>query len=324
VKNNNEHMKRILIISLILIIKFTYAQSIEDIGRISIGCYLPDNTPNLPLNSRDILLSKLLQIVTTNGIASDGIGKRFIITATINPTTKDIIAGPPQQVAQNIDLTVIIGDAVEGIKFESITLSLKGVGTNTDKATIDAINKINASADKITTFVTKGKQKIISYYQSNCHSIQQRAKALAVQQKYGEAIAALMEVPSVVGECYASCLELSSTIFKEQQEHTCKQTLFEAQAKWAAQQDVNTAIAVSAKLSFINHQTPCSNDVLAFMTTVKNKLLADEKVKLEQEMKRYEDERKYKDAELNAMKEIALEQIKNQPKTLIYNNIYWK
>jgi hypothetical protein len=87
---------------------------------------------------------------------------------------------------------------------------------------------------------------------------------------------------------------------------------------------LNTAISISAKLAFINNQTICSKDVLAFITTIKNKLLADEKAKLEQELKRYEDAKKYKEEELHAMKEIALEQAKKQPKTIIYNNIYWK
>jgi hypothetical protein len=213
----------------------------------------------------------------------------------------------------------LIGDAIEGKKFETLTFSLKGVGTNQDKATIDAIAKINPSTDKFTAFLTNSKLKINAYYQNNCNNIQQRAKALASQQKYGEAIASLMEVPSVVGECYTSCLALASTIFKEQQEHVCKQTLFEAQTTWAAQQDLNTAISVSAKLAFINHQTPCNKEVFTFMAAIKNKLFADEKAKLEQELKRYEDEKIFKQEELKAMKEVALEYVKNQPKTISNN-----
>jgi hypothetical protein len=317
-------MKKLLLITFILILKVTYSQSLNDIGKISLMPYIPENANNLPQNSKEVLHTKLLQVVTRNGMAAEGINQRFIITAIVNPTTKDIIAGPPQQIAQNIDLTIIIGDVVEGRKFESITLSLKGVGTNQDKATIDAIAKINPGTEKITNFLANGKQKIIAYYQNNCNNMQQMAKALTAQQKFDEAITILMDVPSVVGDCYTNCLTLASTIFKEQQEHVCKQTLFEAQTIWAAQQDLNTAISVSAKLAFINNQTICSKDVLAFMTTIKNKLLADEKAKLEQELKRYEDAKKYKEEELHAIKEIALEQAKKQPKTIISNTIKWR
>ena len=301
-----------------------FGQSVTDIGKISLTSYLPDNTKNLPINARELLLSKLNQITTNNGLGADGINKRFILTATINPITKDIISGPPQQIAQNIEITLLIGDAIEGKKFESITFSLKGVGVNEDKATIDAIAKIKPSADNITSFVSKGKKKIIEYYKSNCNTIQQKAEVLASQNKHNEAIAILMDVPDVVGDCYSSCLKLATTIFNQQQEATCKQLLFEAQNTWAAQQDLTTAVNISTKLVLVNQQAQCSREVTNFMAIIKNKLLADEKAKLEQELKRYEDEKTYKQEELKAMKEIALEYIKNQPKTITYNNIYWR
>ena len=301
-----------------------FSQSVDDIGKISLMSYLPDNTKNLPSNARELLLSKLNQISTQNGLGADGINKRFILTATINPITKDIISGPPQQVAQNIEITLLIGDAMEGEKFETLTFSLKGVGVNEDKATIDAIVKIKPSADNITSFITKGKKKILEYYKNNCNSIKQQAEALASQNKHNEAISLLMDVPDVVGDCYSSCLKLATTIFNQQQEATCKQLLLETQNTWATQQDLTTAVNISTKLALVNQQAQCSREVSSFITTIKNKLLADEKAKLEQELKRYEDEKTFKQEELKAMKEIALEYIKNQPKTITYNNIYWR
>ena len=317
-------MRKLFIILCLLMVNRAFGQSVDDIGKISLMGYLPDNTKNLPSNARELLLSKLNQISTQNGLGADGINKRFILTATINPITKDIISGPPQQIAQNIEITLLIGDAIEGKKFETLTFSLKGVGINEDKATIDAIFKIKPSADNITSFIAKGKQKILDYYKNNCNSIKQQAEALASQNKHNEAIALLMDVPDVVGDCYTSCLILATTIFNHQQEATCKQLLFEAQNTWAAQQNLTSAINISTKLALVNQQAQCSKEIVNFMATIRNKLLADERAKLEQEVKRYEDEKTYKQEELKAMKEIALEYIKNQPKTITYNNIYWR
>jgi uncharacterized protein YcbK (DUF882 family) len=95
--------------------------------------------------------------------------------------------------------------------------------------------------------------------------------------------------------------------------------LFEAQNLWAAQQDLTTAVNILTKLALVNQQAQCSKEVANFMETIKNKLLADEKAKLQQELKRYEDEKTYKQEELKAMKEIALEYLKNQPKTISNN-----
>ncbi len=317
-------MRKLVIIVSLLLVNMAFGQSANDIGKISLMSYLPDNTKNLPSNARELLLSKLNQISTQNGLGADGINKRFILTAIINPITKDIISGPPQQVAQNIEITLLIGDAIEGKKFESITFSLKGVGVNEDKATIDAIAKIKPSAENISSFIGKGKQKILEYYKSNCNTIQQKAEALASQNKHNEAIALLMDMPDVVRDCYTSCLTLATTIFNHQQEATCKQLLFEAQNLWAAQQDLTTAVNISTKLALVNQQAQCSIEVANFMETIKNKLMADEKAKLEQELKRYKDEKNYRQEELKAMKEIALEYAKNQPKTITYNNIYWR
>ena len=311
-------MRKLFIILCLIIVNRAFGQSTDDIGKISLMSYLPDNTKILPTNARELLLSKLNQISTQNGLGADGINKRFILTATINPIIKDIISGPPQQIAQNIEITLLIGDAIEGKKFESLTFSLKGVGINEDKATIDAIAKIKSSAENIASFVSKGKQKILDYYKNNCNSIKQQAKALASQNKHNEAITLLMDVPDVLGDCYTSCLILATTIFNHQQEATCKKLLFEAQNTWSAQQDLTTAVNISTKLALVNQQAQCSKEIVNFMATIKNKLLADERAKLEQELKRYDDEKIFKQEELKAMKEVAIEYARNQPKHRVH------
>lgn len=73
---------------------------------------------------------------------------RFIITAAVNLGTKDIIAGPPQMIAQNLDITMFVGDALTNTIFSNTTLSLKGVGTNENKAFIEAFKTINPKTKK--------------------------------------------------------------------------------------------------------------------------------------------------------------------------------
>ena len=102
---------------------------LDDFGRITLNPYLSENS-GLPAESQKLLLNKLNQIVVNNGISGSQVNPRFVITAEINIGTKDIIAGPPQMIAQNMDVTIFIGDAMKNSKFSSVTLSLKGVGTN--------------------------------------------------------------------------------------------------------------------------------------------------------------------------------------------------
>jgi hypothetical protein len=101
---------------------------LDDFGRIVLNTYLPDSLA-IPTEAKNLLITKLNQIKSNNGMGGSQANPRFIITANVNVGTKDIIAGPPQMIAQNIDITFFVGDAVTNTIFSNTTLSLKGVGT---------------------------------------------------------------------------------------------------------------------------------------------------------------------------------------------------
>ena len=55
----------------------------DDIGRISLSVYIPDQVEGLPEISKDFLASKLGQIVSESGFGSSSMENRFIITPSI-------------------------------------------------------------------------------------------------------------------------------------------------------------------------------------------------------------------------------------------------
>ena len=126
---------------------------------IALSVIIPDGFQGLPEYAKTALTNKITQVATTNGIsASDGFG-RFFITAVPALMTKDIIPGPPQQIAQNLDITFYVADYFDQKIFASITISCKGVGTNENKAYLDAIKNVNPNSPKLQNFVEIGKQK---------------------------------------------------------------------------------------------------------------------------------------------------------------------
>ena len=106
-------MKTIIAILFLTVVAITSnAQAkLDDFGRIILNTYLPDNIA-MPSEAKNLLITKLNQITSNNGMGGSQANPRFIITANVNVGTKDIIAGPPQMIAQNIDVTLFIGDAV--------------------------------------------------------------------------------------------------------------------------------------------------------------------------------------------------------------------
>jgi hypothetical protein len=224
---------------------------LDDFGRIILNTHLSDKI-NIPAESKELLKTKLSQIASNNGMGGSQANPRFIITANVNVGTKDIIAGPPQMIAQNVDVTFFIGDALTNTVFANTTLSLKGVGTNENKAFIEAIKTINPKNKDIAVFIEEGKNKIISYYSTNCDFIIKDAQTLVKQEKYDEAIYQLSLVPEVCQECYFKCLDTLSSIYQQKMDADCKTKLNEAKVTWTANQTTEGAEKAGDILSSIN------------------------------------------------------------------------
>ena len=181
-------MKKLILLILIAFqFNGTAQVKLDDFGRIVLNTYLPDNS-SIPAEAKKALETKLSQITTNNGMGGSTANPRFIITAVLNVTTKDIVPGPPQMIAQNIEVTLFVGDAITNTSFSNTILSIKGVGTNENKALIDAIKNINPKNKEITDFLEEGKNKIITYYVTQCDFIIKDAETLAKQEKFDEAI----------------------------------------------------------------------------------------------------------------------------------------
>lgn len=358
-------MRKIIATVVIAITAFSInAQvNLDDFGRIVLNTYLPDNT-SLQIEAKNLLITKLNQITSNAGMAGSQVNPRFIITANVNVGTKDIIAGPPQMIAQNLDLVLFVGDAISNTIFSYTTLSLKGVGTNENKAFIEALKNINPKSKEVVAFLEEGKTKIIHYYSTNCDFIIKEAQTLVKQERYDEAIYQLSLVPDVCQECYFKCLDTLASIYQQKIDADCKIKFNEAKVSWAAAQNPTGAEEAGDILSNINPMASCQSEIDAFIKSVGAKLKADEKARWQYKMKQYSDriaiqkeqlriaeekskrddvyrenqsqrdavgrekqsERNYEldRIRVSAYRDVAVEYAKNQPKTVTYNKIYWR
>jgi hypothetical protein len=318
-------MKKALALLLITISTFQSISQVRlnDFGRVVLNSYLPENI-NLPAEAKSQLLNKLNQITSSNGMGGSQVNPRFIITASVNIGAKDIIAGPPQMIAQNIELTLFIGDAITNTVFSNTTLNIKGVGTNENKAFIEAFNNINPKNNQFKAFLEEGKQKIVDYYAAQCDFILKQAATLSDQFKFEEAIYQLMMVPETCKECYFKSKDAAIVIFNKKIDSDCTEKLKQAKLLWASEPNSNGASKTAAILTSIIPSENCKSEISKLTNEVKKKLQDDEKRKYDFEMlemqKRYDTEQK----RLDAAREIAVEQARNQPTTVTYTNVYWR
>jgi hypothetical protein len=249
---------------------------------------------------------------------------RFIISAVFNLTTKYIVPGPPQMIAQNIDVTLFVGDAITNTIFSNTIVSVKGVGTNENKSLIDAIKNINPKNKNITAFLEEGKNKIITYYATQCDFIIKDAETIAKQEKFDEAIYKLALVPEVCKDCYFKTSELVADLFQQKIDNDCKAKLAKAKMLWSGQKNGQKAEDVIDIISDINPNAACYNAANNFTKEINAKIKADEKARLELALKKYNDKIAMDKKQINAYKEIAVEFAKNQPKMITYTNLIWR
>jgi hypothetical protein len=261
---------------------------LDDFGRIILNSYLPDKI-QLPIEARNQLITKLNQITSKNGMSGSMANPRFILSANVNVGTKDIISGPPQMLAQNLDLVLFIGDAITNTIFASTNIYLKGVGGNENKAFIEAFKGINVNSKEIALLLEEGKNKIISYYQTRCDFIIKEAQAQVKQGRYDQAIYELSIVPDVCEDCYFRCIDTLTHIYQQKIDADCKIKFNEAKVIWTSSQTLNGAEKAGDILITIDPLATCSTDVEAFIKSIEAKIKTDEKARWQFKMKQYED-----------------------------------
>lgn len=264
------------------------AGSTNDIGRIALHTYLSDKV-QIPTEARNQFETKLTQIASINGMGGNNYNPRFIITANVNVLTKDVVAGPPQMIAQNVEIVLFIGDAITNTVYATTSLNLKGVGTNENKAFIEAIKNIKPQSEAIKNFIESGKTKILEYYNTQCDFIIKEAQTLQGQDKFEEAIYKLTQVPEVCKSCYEKCLDAIKPIYLSMLDKDCKTKLNQAKLKWNASQSIKGAEDAAEILNTIDINSPCQTEVAKFSTSIKNKLNEDERRRWEFKMKQYND-----------------------------------
>jgi len=209
----------ILLIGLLLINSgISFSQNNEnkadDAARIAITPQVSDQ--EIPASAKKMLLNKMRQICTKNGLSGDSENSLFFMDASVDVLSKEITPTAPPMHALNLQINFYIKGA-DGNVYSETSYSTKGVGKNETKAYLQGLKNINTSRGQFKAFVEKGKTKIIEYYNSQCDFVISKANALYKQGNVNDAVKLLMSVPPVCKECYDLSMELVSE-FKPQEE----------------------------------------------------------------------------------------------------------
>ena len=303
-------------ICVLFTVAFAAAQNSD--SNIALGTYIPYEMEQVPSAARQILETKLGQMVTKNGISDVSYNSRFIITPNVSIMSKDVIGSAPPKIVLNLDITLYIGDGLNGTLYTSKSFNVKGVGSNETKAYIEAIKNMKTNSADVQVFVTEGKQKIINFFNNNCELIQKEANTLANQNRYEEALGLLVNVP-VNSTCYDKVGKSLKTMYQKTIDRDCQLQLAEATAIWNASQNLAAANEAGDILASIEPSSSCYPNVKSLFSKIEGrvKVLSD---------RPWEYKLKVLDANIAAAKgarDVLMAYAKNQPNTVMYNIHGW-
>lgn len=304
-------MKRIsLFFIMAAVALLTFAQQPQKGNSIALKVLVEDMVEPFPATAKQQVENKLNRLLTQNGIASMDYLAQFFITAHAVPVTKDVIPGPPMQIAENMEITFYIADYLNQIVFATTTVTTKGVGTTDAKSYIDAIRKINLNSKALQEFVAQGKAKIIDYYDQQIDNMLLKAASLAKRKNYEEALFLMSTVPS---ECkkYKEAIALGDEIYQQYIDYLCDQNLALARTAWVSGQNAMAAEEAGQYLANIYPDAKCYQEAMALYDEIKAKVLDDWHF----EMRKYTDQVNLEMARINSWRDVGVAYGKGQQPT---------
>lgn len=285
-------------------------------NNLALKVIVADQPEPFPHNAKSQLVNKLNLILTKNGLASADVLNRFFVTVVATPSTKDVIPGPPMQIAQSMDFTFYIADYYTQVIYSTAMLSSKGVGTNDNKSYMDAIKRLNINNSAVASFVKEGKEKIIKYFNENADKMLLEIRTLAKQREYEKALFLLTGIPY---DCkkYTDFMALADDVYQQYVDYLCDINLAEAKAIWASSQNADGAALAGEYLAQILPDAKCYADAENLYKEIKGKVLDDWKF----EMKKYQDEVDLESQRIDAWKSIGTAYGEGQQPTT--TNIAW-
>ena len=140
-------------------------------AQIQLTPYLPDELAQKSPETYRLLINKLNNLISQNGLVISGNSERFILTCNCVEVSKHIVPGAPNKYAYVMDCNFYIGDGVSGVKYASISVPTKGVGNSESKAYMNAIKNLRTQSPLISDFLNNGTKRIIDYYERQSQGI---------------------------------------------------------------------------------------------------------------------------------------------------------
>lgn len=252
-------------------------------GKIKLTIMVPDEGLNIAEAKE--LESKMIQMVTANGIGGLGGDPRYVLAPEVNIQKKEVTSTAPVRHLITYDITFYVADIVLGTVFSSSNYKVTGVGDSETLAFLAAFKELNPSDAKFQQMLQTAQEKIVSYYQEHGDEIIQQARMLAAQQKYAQSMALLGAIPTEVGSLYEEAIKQMNEILPKYLESECNIALSQFKAALGSQQNGVNKEAM-AYYAMIPANSSCIKEANELLKAYKAQLSAEDARQWERESAR--------------------------------------
>lgn len=286
-------------------ISSVYAQHEND---ITIGVVVPDQQKEIDANAFRLLATRLNAVMGANGVSSQANGA-FVMYPVVNVLDQKLVEGGLRNITTvEIELSLFVKQVITNTLFGSCSKTLKGNGRNLSDAVRNAFSGINMRDNVYSQFLVQTKEKIVNYYLDNKANILSQARRMSASQQYEQALALLMTYPQNLkgaDEIQAAAID----IYKKYQNQVCAQMILKAEAAISLQNFDEAAFI----LANIDTESVCHSDAQKLIKKVEDTIRADQKAEQELEEKLLNKKISLEKKRIDAIKEIAVAYLSNQP-----------
>lgn len=273
----------------------------EMIGITPIVC----EAVNIPSDARASLSQKLMQMATMNGFGS--VSGRFALTSNVVTIDKQVTASAPPQFVIELEVSFYVVDVIEQVVLDEMSVSVKGVDRLENKATIKAINSINARSPQMRKFMTGVREKITDYYSTRIPTILKKADTYAQMRNYDMALYVLADIPESVEE-YPMVADKMVDIYIKKLDSDALMLINRGEAAITAG-DYDTALAY---LSAVDPYSTHIKKAKSLIGSIKSNLDEQKLAEAEARQRAEDDAMLIKQMELQNAREAGVRQAQNQ------------
>jgi hypothetical protein len=285
-----------------LIVLGLNGQNPDNIGKISLAVVMPDNIEGIETTQLSKIESKILQLVSNNGMGAKGYNNNFVIYPKFEVWEEKLVeSGMQDLLVIDCQISLYVKQVDNNLVYASINKTLRGNGRDKRLAITNAISRLSVADKDLITFISTAKQKINKYYDENCDRILNQATTLASSNDFEKAFGVLSNVPEEVA-CYDKVKLKITEVYKAYANNICQKQINEANAHIAAQR-YNQALTI---LASIDPSTSCSTEVKNTISKIETKVTDQERRAYEERMEVYRNSVELEKERIRAVRDICV------------------